>query len=88
MHSIPLTREKQPPAFWTEERQRCSDMYVAVRRQQKRIEREHRQDVLTGNAAYALASAHFRSGIVLRRINLFSLAIDQFDRAFQLLVLF
>jgi len=88
MHSIPLTRANQPKSFWTEERQRCSDLYVAVKRQQKRIEREHSKEGLGENSAYALASAHFRSGVVLRRINLFTLAIDQFDRAFQLLVLF
>jgi hypothetical protein len=88
MYSIPLTRENQPPAFWTEERQRCSDMYVAAKRERKRVEREHTQMLLEMNSAYALASAYFRSGVVLRRINLFSLAIEQFDRAYQLLVLF
>jgi hypothetical protein len=88
MYSISSTRENQPPAFWTEERQRCSDMYVAAKRERKRVEREHTKMLLDMNSAYGLATAYFRSGVVLRRINLFSLAIEQFDRAYQLLVLF
>jgi hypothetical protein len=51
-------------------------MYVAAKRERKRVEREHTKMLLDMNSAYGLATAYFRSGVVLRRINLFSLAID------------
>lgn len=88
MHSIPMTRYSQPKSLRDREQKRCSDLYVQVKRQQRRVEAEHQKEVLVVNSAFALASAHFRSGVVLRRINLFTLASDQFDRAYQLLALF
>jgi hypothetical protein len=84
VHSIPVT-PAQPEL--EKEKRRCNELYVLVKRQQKRIEGSYR-DVLVENTVFTLASAHFRTGVILRRINLFTLATEQFDRALQLLVMF
>lgn len=87
MDSIPTTRLNHSEAAREKEKRRCDDIYVLVKKQQKRIEGQYR-DVYVENTVFALASSHFRTGIILRRLNLFQLAIEHFDRALQLLVMF
>jgi hypothetical protein len=84
VHSIPVTPAQSE---LEKEKRRCNELYVLVKRQQKRLEGSYR-DVLVENTVFTLASAHFRTGVILRRINLFTLATEQFDRAYQLLVMF
>lgn len=85
MNSIPLTRYIQPPSVRNQERKRCSDVYAAVKRQQRRLE-EQPLSILGANPAYVIASAHVQTGEVLRKYNLHVLAAEQLERAWRLLV--
>lgn len=88
MRSIPLTRYNQPKSFREREKKRCSNIYVEVKRQQKRIESLYTADVLVENLVMRLALSHLRAGVILRKYNLHSIAAEQFERAYQLLVQF
>lgn len=86
MYSIPATLAKEERE---KEKRRCTDLYVLVKRQQKRIQANLGEVIVKEeNTVFTLASAHFRTGVILRRINLHQLATEQFDRALQLLVMF
>jgi hypothetical protein len=83
--SIPITRYNLT-RYHKQDKARCQDAYVRVKAQQTRLEKQGK-NVKVDTGALGLAANHFRTGIILRKYNLFGIAAEQFERAAEILAL-